>query len=58
MATVGDQIQQNINFSKVVQDSKIVSFENFLSLMFSLRLKNQDSDQVWWMPLGKGVFTI
>lgn len=34
MVTIGNQIQWNMNFSKAVQDQKIDTFENFLTLLY------------------------
>ncbi|KAF5480212.1 hypothetical protein F2P56_000977 [Juglans regia] len=53
MVILGEQVQWNINFSRVAQDWEVGNFEDFLSLMYSIKPSNQRADVLWWLPTSK-----
>lgn len=58
MVIVRDQIQWNIVFSKAAQDWEVGSFEEFFRLLYSMRPSIQGNDKLWWVPAGKGTFSV
>ncbi|KAG7944491.1 hypothetical protein I3843_15G105600 [Carya illinoinensis] len=53
----GDQIQWNINFSRVAQDWEMSSIEAFYSLLYTTKPDNS-RDSLWWIPTVKGTFSM
>ncbi|KAG6678985.1 hypothetical protein I3843_14G106700 [Carya illinoinensis] len=58
MVVVGEQIQWNISFSRAAQDWEMDSFKAFFNLLYSTKPSNQLLDLLWWVPSGKGLFSV
>ncbi|KAF5457906.1 hypothetical protein F2P56_021979 [Juglans regia] len=58
MEVEGRNILWNINFFRAAQDWEMGSFIDFYSLLYSCRPNTQHTDDLWWCPTRKGVFTV
>lgn len=53
-----EQLHWNISFTRATQDWEMNSFADFYSLLYSIKPNNVQEDGLWWVPAGKGVFSI
>ncbi|XP_042974564.1 uncharacterized protein LOC122306191 [Carya illinoinensis] len=58
MVLSGDQVQWDVTFSRATQDWEMNCFEAFFSRVYSARLQVSCADKLWWIPAGKGIFSV
>ncbi|KAG2687140.1 hypothetical protein I3760_09G038400 [Carya illinoinensis] len=58
MEIEGGQFLWNINFSRAAQDWELSIFEDFYSLIYSIRPNSQQEDVLRWSLTDKGIFSV
>ena len=58
MTLSGDQVQWNVTFTRAAQNWEKDKFEAFFRLLYSKKPNGLQVDKLWWIPAGKGIFSV
>jgi hypothetical protein len=58
MELSGGAIQWNVSFVRSTQNWEVDVFVSFYRLLYSVRLRREGIDKLWWVPSKRGMFSV